>query len=187
MKKETHNKKTLLVNLFAGPGTGKSSTMAGVFSELKWRGVNCEMGPEFAKEKVWEGSLEILGNQIYVFGKQLHSVYRLMGKVDVVITDSPLLLSLIYGTKEGKVFEDLVVDVHNRFETYNVFLKRHKKYNPSGRLQTEKEAKLIDKKILELLYRHDIPFATMDSGRESVQKICENVIQKIGNDKLTFC
>ena len=53
---------TLLVNFYAGPGTGKSSTMAGVFSELKWMGVNCEMAPEFAKEKVWEGSLNILDN-----------------------------------------------------------------------------------------------------------------------------
>jgi len=52
--------KALLVNLFAGPGTGKSTTMAGLFSELKFMGVNCEQAPEFAKEKVWEGSLDIL-------------------------------------------------------------------------------------------------------------------------------
>ena len=43
-------KNTLVVNLFGGPGTGKSTTMAHVFAELKWRGYDCEMSNEYAKE-----------------------------------------------------------------------------------------------------------------------------------------
>ena len=173
--------KTLIVNLLAGPGTGKSSTMAGVFSELKWRGVNCEMGPEFAKEKVWEESFKILGNQIYVFGKQLHTIYRLIDKVDVIITDSPLLLSLIYGTQESKEFKNLVLEVHNRFNNYNIFLRRHKKYNPAGRMQTEDEAKEVDAKIEQLLNDNAISYITMDSGSESVQAITNQILCLISN------
>lgn len=178
--------KTLLVNLYSGPGVGKSSTMAGVFSELKWIGVNCEMAPEFAKEKVWEESTAILGNQIYVFGKQLHTLYRLQGKVDVIITDSPLLLSIIYGKNEGEPFKNLVLDVHNRFNSLNIFLRRHKKFNPSGRLQTEDEAKEIDRKILNLLESNKIVFAALDSGKETVQKIVNEVMDIIGKDKGKF-
>ena len=170
---------TLLVNLFAGPGTGKSSTMAGVFSELKWRGINCEMAPEFAKEKVWEESVAILGNQIYVFGKQLHTIYRLINKVDVIITDSPLLLSLIYGKNEGEPFKNLVLDVHHRFRSYNIFLKRRKKYNPSGRLQTEEEAIEIDNKIKNLLFDNYINYYILDSGRESILKIADDIVRLI--------
>jgi hypothetical protein len=177
---------TLLVNLFAGPGTGKSSTMAGVFSELKWRGVNCEMGPEFAKEKVWEESLAILGNQIYVFGKQLHTIYRLMDKVDVIITDSPLLLSLIYGHKEGDAFKNLVLEVHQRFHNFNVFLNRHKKYNPAGRLQTEKEARIIDDKIKNLLLTNGIFYVSLDSGKETVKAIADKVISFIGIERQKY-
>ena len=62
----------IVVNLFAGPGSGKSTTCAGVFSKLKLAGVNCEMALEYAKDKVWENSLDVLDDQIYVFGKQLH-------------------------------------------------------------------------------------------------------------------
>ena len=177
---------TLLVNLYAGPGTGKSSTMAGVFSELKWRGINCEMGPEFAKEKVWEESFKILGNQIYVFGKQLHTIHRLINKVEVIITDSPLLLSLIYGKEEGEPFKNLVLDVHHRFNNLNIFLRRHKKFNPSGRLQTEEEAKEIDRRLENLLIDNHILFEFYDSGRESVQKITDEVIRLIGHDKAKF-
>jgi hypothetical protein len=175
--------KTLVINLFAGPGTGKSTTMASIFSELKWLGVNCEMGPEFAKEKVWEESFAILGNQIYVFGKQLHTLYRLVNKVDVIITDSPLLLSLIYGKQEGEAFKNLILEVHNRFNNLNIFLKRHKQYNPSGRLQTEKEAKEIDIKIKNLLEQNNIAFDEIESGKDSIKIIVDKIIKIIEIDK----
>lgn len=179
-------KKTLIVNLYAGPGTGKSSTMAGVFSELKWRGVNCEMAPEFAKEKVWEESLKILGNQIYVFGKQLHAIHRLIGKVEVIITDSPLLLSIVYGKNEGEAFKNLVLDVHHRFNNFNIFLKRKKKYNPSGRLQTEKEAKDKDKEIVNLLKANNIEHWICDTGRTTVCALTDEIIKKIGKTKQVY-
>ena len=70
------NKNTLIVNLFAGPGTGKSTVCAQLFSELKWDGISCEMALEFAKDKVWEESYSVLENQTYIFGKQLHRITR---------------------------------------------------------------------------------------------------------------
>ena len=54
----------IVVNLFAGPGSGKSTTCAGVFSKLKLIGINCEMALEYAKDKVWENSLDVLNDQI---------------------------------------------------------------------------------------------------------------------------
>ena len=100
----------IVVNLFAGPGSGKSTTCAGVFAKLKLAGVNCEMALEYAKDKVWEESNKVLDDQIYVFGKQLHRIFRLKDKVDVVITDSPILLSIIYDKTGNKYFSDLVLN-----------------------------------------------------------------------------
>lgn len=177
---------TILINFYAGPGSGKSSTMAGVFSELKWMGVNCEMAPEFAKEKVWEGSLNILDNQIYVFGKQLHTIHRLLGKVEVIITDSPLLLSIIYGKNECKEFRDLVLAVYKKFNSWNIFLNRQKAFNPSGRLQTENEAKSIDRKILSLLKDNKIPFDRFDTGKYWCEYFAKQIVNRIGKDKLKY-
>jgi len=173
-------KDTLLVNFYAGPGTGKSSTMAGVFSELKWMGINCEMAPEFAKEKVWEGSLNILDNQIYVFGKQLHTIHRLLGKVDVIITDSPLLLSIIYGKNECPEFKDLVLAVHNGLNNWNIFLNRIKKFNPSGRLQNEKESIEIDNRILKLLGDNKIKFDRYDTGKFHCEMFAKMIAERLG-------
>ena len=59
----------IVVNLYGGPGSGKSTTAAGIFSELKMLGLNTELVTEYAKDKVWEKHESILDNQIYVFAK----------------------------------------------------------------------------------------------------------------------
>ena len=47
-------KGALCVNLFGGPGIGKSTTAAGVFNLLKLHGIETELITEFAKDLVWE-------------------------------------------------------------------------------------------------------------------------------------
>jgi len=170
-------RKTIVVALYAGPGTGKSTLMAAVFAELKFRGVNAEMAPEFAKEKVWEGSTRLLRNQIYVFGKQYNTIYRVDGQVDVVVTDSPVLLSLIYGKHESRAFRDLILDVNSRTRNMNFFLIRRKKYNPIGRMQNEAEAKVIDGRIKRMLRANKIPFEEIEASRVSVQIIVDKVME----------
>ena len=168
---------TLLVNLFGGPGTGKSTTCAGIFHELKVAGVNCEMALEYAKDRVWEGSEVILGNQIYVFGKQYHRIWRLLGKVDVVITDSPLLNSILYYEGDNDHFKKAVAVEHGRLTNLNIILERQKPYNPSGRVQTEQKAKDLDNKIvdiLDLLEEHHFTFA---ANQEAPKEIAEMVLR----------
>jgi uridine kinase len=46
------NKKSLIVNIYGMPSAGKSTTAAGVFSELKWLNIDCELATEYAKDKV---------------------------------------------------------------------------------------------------------------------------------------
>ena len=98
------NKKTLVVNLFSGPGAGKSTIAAELFAKLKWEGIDCELVTEFAKELVWEQRHDTFRNQIYIFGKQHQMVFRVLGKVDVVVTDSPFILSAVYDEYNRETF-----------------------------------------------------------------------------------
>lgn len=148
----------IIVNLFAGPGSGKSTTCAGVFSALKLAGINCEMSLEYAKDKVWEESIKTLDNQIYIFGKQLHRLWRLKDKVDVIITDSPLPLSIYYDKSDSEHFKNLVMEQFNSFTNLNFFILRDDTYNPKGRLQTESEAIEIDKNLRTVLKDNDIKY-----------------------------
>lgn len=63
LNQSDNGQKTLVINLFGGPGAGKSTFCASVFADLKWRDINCEMALEYAKDRVWEGSFNVLENQ----------------------------------------------------------------------------------------------------------------------------
>ena len=63
-------KKTIIVNLFAGPGSGKSTSASGIFHNLKLAHINSEYVSEFAKDAVWGENFKVLENQIFVYGEQ---------------------------------------------------------------------------------------------------------------------
>ena len=136
-----------VINLFAGPGTGKSTTCAATFAELKYLGVNTEMVTEYAKDAVWERRGEKLFRaQEYIFGKQHFRLSRVADEVDFAITDSPLLLSLVYMPEDFYLptLRQTIKEAHDRYESINIFLNRNKPYNPKGRTQNENEAKALD-------------------------------------------
>lgn len=175
--------KTLVTNLFSGPGAGKSTLAAGIFFELKMRDINCELAAEYAKDLVWEQRQYTLDDQIYLFGKQYHRIFRLLGKVNVIITDSPILLTPIYDKEHRQSLEQLVIDEHNKMWTYNVFISRAKKYKPEGRNEDETEAKAIDREIADLLYKYNIPFETYDGIYDSKNKIVDKIIMLLNYEK----
>ena len=51
-------KNTLLVNLYAGPGAGKSTGAAYIFAKLKMAGIDCEYVSEYAKATKSEEALD---------------------------------------------------------------------------------------------------------------------------------
>jgi len=167
----------LVINLFGGPGCGKSTIAALLFGKLKQNGINCEMALEYAKDKVWEESLKTLDDQIYVFGKQLHKIWRLNDKVDVIITDSPLLFSIIYDKENNIDLKNLVISTFNRFNNFNCLIRRQTEYQQEGRYQNESEAKEIDNLIVNLLEENDIMYNLYDDINTNVDKIFNDVIK----------
>lgn len=151
MTRSSH-KPLRVVNFYGGPGSGKSTTAAGLFYKLKLAGLRVELVQEYAKDLTWERRYGALENQAYVFAKQLQRLHRIEGQVDIAVTDSPLLLSLMY-TPAGypSTFRPFVLDMISRYENVNYFLSRTKPYQQYGRVQTEDEAKEIDFATLNAL------------------------------------
>lgn len=170
---------TLYVNFFAGPGAGKSTMMAACFAELKWRNIDCEMVTEYAKDKIWEGSESILDNQLYVTANQYHRLQRLNGKVNVVLTDSPMILGLFYGEAEPREFHELILNKFNSFNNLNFLLTRVKPFNPNGRLQSEEESREIDEDIYRLLKGYKIQHWIVSARKSSVKTIVDEIIKTI--------
>lgn len=172
---------TTVVNLYGGPGSGKSTVASGIFFILKLNNLNVELATEFAKDLVWEERAMTLTDQQYVWAKQRHKLQRIMGKVDLVISDSPLLLSTIYGETD-KYFKEYIVEDNKRFKQLNYFLIRTKPYNPSGRMQTEEEARKLDHRIMDMLEQSGCGYSKV-SGEEimKVNEITIELFKKIYN------
>jgi hypothetical protein len=166
---------TKVINLYGGPGSSKSTTATGVFSCLKLHGESCEYVSEYAKDLTWEKARHNLENQVKVFGEQQHRMWRLIGQVDIIITDSPLLLCMIYN-KGCEELNKLVLSEYNKMENYNYMLKRKKPYVQTGRNQTEQEAIQIDYEVKQLLIKNKINFKELDGTYEAQGEICRDIL-----------
>ena len=185
-KPNTNNHKgTLIINLYGGPGTGKSTGAAYIFSRLKLAGVDAEYVSEFAKDKVWENNTSVFDCQFYITGKQAFRIKRCFGKVDVIITDSPIRLGEYYAKQCGSLnLSEACKEEADRYNdnSIDIFLERKKVYNPNGRNQTEEEAKKIDEEILNLLVKDKIKFFRFNATEEGYNEIVNFVLKEIKNN-----
>lgn len=174
-------KKTIFVNLFGGPGTGKSTLCASIFSELKRKGVDCEMALEYVKDLVWEESFEKIKNQVYIFGKQQNRLFRLDGKVDVVITDSPLLNSIVYYRGNNPHFSDVVMFEFKKLNSLNYYLVRTFEYVDNGRMQSLEQAKQVDRDYKELIEYNKIKYTQLEAGITNLDRIVNDIMEILNN------
>lgn len=171
-----------VINLYGGPGSGKSTTAAGLFHKMKKEGLNVELVTEYAKDKVWDNSVDVLLDQLYVFAKQNRKLDRLKGKVDYVITDSPILLSIYYGDKYGRhsynfeCFKVLALEVYNSYDNYNVFITRTKPFKQVGRLGSEEGANQADVEIREMLGVLGVKYTEMTDADQLLSNIYNTVM-----------
>lgn len=171
----------IIVNLFGVPGAGKSTGAAYIFSQLKMKGVNCELVTEFAKDKVWENTEEVFKNQAYIFGKQSFKISRCADKVDVIVTDSPLPLSIFYNHDERLTenFNNMVMDFFNSYHNLNYFLVRVKQYNPIGRHQTEEESDALYQPMRDLLRSRGISYTQVGGEPSGYDWIVKDVMSEL--------
>jgi hypothetical protein len=173
--------KTLVVNLFGVPGAGKSTGAAYIFAMLKMYGINAELITEYAKDKVWEENTQAFKNQAYIFGEQSYRMSCRAGKVDVIVTDSPLPLGIMYNYDKRLTenFNKTVMDVFNTYHNMNYLLMRVKPYNPIGRHQTEVESNALEEPIKRLLEERNISYTVYDGDIENYHKIITEVMTEL--------
>ena len=152
----------VVINLFGGAGVGKSTLAAHTFYNMKCLELNCEIVTEYAKDLVWKEAHKVLTDEVYVFAKQHHRLKMVADKVDYVITDSPIILPIIYDKSHDVEFRAFILHMFSRYDNVNFVLERKKKYNPVGRLQTEDEAKSLDVDVREFRDTEKIPYYVID-------------------------
>jgi len=169
---------TKVINLFGQPCSGKSTLAAGLFYDMKMRGLNVELVTEWCKEKVYEKAPYPFKDQLYTFAKQNKKVRQLIGVVDYIVSDSPIVQGLVYAENEPDLFPQMVLQYFNTYDNLNILLKPTHAYHTEGRLQTEEEAHLIGDNIEIMLRKYNIPYIVLPT-KQALENILE-ILKEVG-------
>ena len=143
------------INILGGPGVGKSTMAARVFSDMKSSGWEIELVQEKIKEWVYDGIYPKSFDQFYIFAQQLHREDRILKSENtIIITDSPIFLTTSYAEHGKCTGSRQMIEIAREFErkypSINVIIKRQFDYNKNARYHSEEEAREMDVYI----YRH---------------------------------
>lgn len=168
----------ICVNLYGAPGVGKSTSAAYLFYALKSYGFNCELVTEVAKDYCWEENNVALRNQLLVAGEQQFRLDRLKDKVDIVITDAPLMLQTIYyklnNCPRKGLFNELMYAYYNEYDNLNFFLpSNNDRTKAEGRIYLD-QVKDIEKEILDMFNEYKISFKKIDYTK--LDKVLDQII-----------
>jgi AAA domain-containing protein len=147
--------KTKVINFFAGPGAGKSTTAAGLFFHMKMRNYKVELVTEYAKELAYRG---LLGSRLFANPYTMQETQRermdyLRGQVEFIITDSPLIKDIAYAHHHLKTqeslndFRDVAMKNFDSWDNFNVWVDRVKPYAAYGRRESEESARAMDDRL----------------------------------------
>jgi len=175
-----------IINIFGGPGIGKSSIAAGITYKLKKNHISCDQPYEFPKLLAWDDNHSAIQDQLYVLANQHRGIVKSYGKVDYIVLDSPILLSLTYrnyykGTEYpsslyGESFDKMVLDTFNQYDNINIVLDRAEGvHNNDERYQNLEESKELDIVIENSLIENNIPFHKIKVNDDTVDDIMKLV------------
>lgn len=162
-------RKTLIIDIYGGPGSGKSSTakmLSGLISSL---GYTSETPEEYPKYLIHKGDLKSLDNQIGIFREHKSRIDDLLGKYDFIISDSPTLMQNIYiKEKYGKEYKHLRKLVKNEHQKHNdkrisFFLNRKHNFKEIGRVQNEEQSLEKSKQIKKYLDKNNVEYVEYDT------------------------
>lgn len=169
---------TTLINIYGGSGSGKSTVAAGLYYDMKVKGINCELVTEFVKQWAWEQRTIGPFDQLFISGNQSYNESRLYGKVDYIIADSPLLLGPIYEMfyNNGKSTSlDSVLNfiklAEKSIKTKNFFLNRNVPFSNNGRYETEDQADEFDNFLKYILNDLEISYIMVNNKDEIYKEV----------------
>lgn len=169
-------KDTKVINIYAGAGAGKTTLALELTAELKkrYKG-SVEYVPEYAKSLIIHGKEKELKNQEKISSEQAKRLLDLVGKVDIIVTDSPIELGKIYVSSElqKNAVNKIIDDCASKYKSVDFFLHRDecRVYESFGRIHTEEESKKIDERILNELNKNFIKIDNNTSIDSIINKL----------------
>lgn len=185
----SQSKLPIVINGYGGPGAGKSTACLEITAALKKEGYNAEYVQEYAKELVYEKDMEMLDgspeHQYEILKEQTRRMDRLYDQVDFIVSDSPVMLNIIYNKQLTPEYESLVNELQGEYINYSFFMERDaSNFEEEGRIHNLTESIEKDNEIKDMLQKNEIKYKTYN--HENVNEIVNDAIdfyEKINEGK----
>lgn len=148
-------RKTVILGFYGGPGIGKSAAAWTAAAWLKRNGASVELANEFVKKWAWQGREVRPLDELYILGEQVREEADLIGKVDFIVTEKPVVLDLAYSRLYQpscitRAVEETIAAHYAHVASLghrhiNVLFRRAVEgYDTRGRFENRRQAQLVD-------------------------------------------
>lgn len=178
------------VGIIGAPCAGKSLTTAEIYARCKLLGIKTGHVKEYIAELFNQGwNMESVADQLLIYHEQLHREENFPEETEVVITDSPVLLSYFYGLLNAKhtVHDEVILSKLyslflsnlDRYDLLVLLERAHEYENDGTRQQSECEANQIHTYLMHMLDMHGVKYEVVPSINAAdtiIKTITENVL-----------
>lgn len=170
-------KKIIVVNLLGSSQSGKAIIASQMMGNLKKNGFNCKL-IKSAAEQFSERGFRKVAEQLCVVGNPNFRMGKDRNNIDIIITDSPLVLSMFYGATmlntdySAEELSKLSAFCQENFDNLNFFIR--------GRLASDNSednirALIDEQKIFDKFKGIDLNMETMLPNQYCIQQMLKEV------------
>lgn len=180
---------SVIINFFGGPGIGKSTQSAELFTLMKKNHMDVELTFEYPKIVAWEENYSAIKDQLFITANQHRNISRLYGKVKYIIVDSPIILGTVYkdlysdepeypASYYDENFDVFIVNLFKKYNNFNILLKRDDStYDENGRFQNLEQSKQIDQTIKDKLVNLSLDHVEFVVDKTTSEEIFNYIIK----------
>lgn len=178
----------VLVNIFGGPGVGKTTIAAEVFIELSKWGKTVHLMQEKSKVDAWLKKPPTLEDQVRYLAETYDEQAKLLrnGRPEVILSDSPVALVGIYTDLNGGLMGNathlaksiMTIALGDHSKELPFLLERMGEYVEDGRFQSEVDAKRLDRDIAFAVYWHYATYYKI-TVRNAVDTIVKMTLEEL--------
>jgi predicted ATPase len=112
----------VVVEIYGGPGTGKTTFSAELYGALKRTGLHVTLVTEEATTCIQANDMVGLTCQAYLLGASARRLRQVATSYDVVVMEAPLLLNPVYDRDRSPALRALAEEEHRRYRNLPLLL-----------------------------------------------------------------
>lgn len=183
-------KRTIVVNLFSPPNSGKVELANNICGRLLQEGILCKNiieDKDLVRGARYSGKEQIT-DEIYIFSKQSNEFFKNHGVAEVMVTNRPLLLSMYYNNKFGRGYytklNDLILEQHSHYYNVNLFIDNDfpiSDFDISDKLLYEMRIGILD-----MLNENNVCYEIIKDPEKEFEHIIKNIVLEVEDSRRIF-